>query len=84
MYWTAFATAGIVSAVFFVRAHKLLATSPGSLLSAVYLLPGMLLFGLSMGCGIGIFTWKPAEPSAEKKTDLPLGENAPEEINADQ
>ena len=57
MYWTAFATAAIASVLAFTVAQKLNSNSSGGrLLTAICLFLALLLFGVSMGCGISVFT----------------------------
>ncbi len=67
MYWTSFVAAGIASALVFVLAEKLDSNvSAGHFVFATCLLLALLLLGVSMGCGIAIFTWRrPDSPANE-------------------
>jgi multidrug transporter EmrE-like cation transporter len=71
MYWTSFATAGIASVLVFVLAQKLNSNGlAGHILPVLCLLLALLLFGVSMGCGIAIFAWRrPDSPANESNVD---------------
>ena len=66
MYWTAFVAIGAVSAVVILFAQRMRA-NVGTwqfLVQCVTFTLGAILFGISMGCGLGIFTYR-RRPSAE-------------------
>jgi EamA domain-containing membrane protein RarD len=59
MYWTLFAAAGILSAIGFYFTTKIRTLGLGEyLLSATCTMLVLALFGVSMGCGIAIFTYR--------------------------
>lgn len=67
MYWTSFAAGVIASALVFVLAQKLNSNGlTGHLVPAICLLLALLLFAVSMGCGIAIFTWRRPDPPASE------------------
>ena len=70
MYWTAFIGMGAVSAVVIVFALRIRA-GVGTwqyLFQCVSFSLGAILFGISMGCGVGIFTYR-RRRSAETPSD---------------
>jgi hypothetical protein len=78
MYWTSFAAALIVSALAFVLAQKLnFNGSAGRILPAISLFLALLLFGVSMGCGIGIFTWRRLDSSTKKQYEEAPAQSLP-------
>jgi ABC-type Na+ efflux pump permease subunit len=70
MYWTAFIAIGAVSAfviMFALRMRVDVGTWQYLFQCASFSL-GAVLFGISMGCGVGIFTYR-RRPSAETPSD---------------
>jgi hypothetical protein len=70
MYWTAFIAIGAVSAfvvMFALRMRAEVGTWQYFFQCASFSL-GAILFGMSMGCGVGIFTYR-RRPSAETPSD---------------
>src|SRR5580658_10357580 len=70
MYWTAFAAAGILSMIAFYLTTKIKPLGVGEYMGSVLCtMLAVALFGLSMGCGIGIFTYR-RPPVQDKANDL--------------
>lgn len=85
MYWTSFAAAGIASALMFVLAQKLMSKASASdLLGTACLIASLLLLGVSMGCGIGIFTWRRRGFTAEAQSEDAPVRGAPKETGPRQ
>jgi hypothetical protein len=62
MYWTSFAAAGILSGVGAYFTTKIRADGVGEyLFSVACTMLVLALFGVSMGCIVGIFTYRPQQ-----------------------
>jgi len=64
MYWTCFAASGIGSAMLILAAQRVARSGASSRIVPTLLIDaGLFLFGISVGCGAGIFVFKKrAEP----------------------
>jgi ABC-type uncharacterized transport system permease subunit len=76
MYWTCFAASEITASILFFLMRRLNAANLGMYLLEKALL-GVLLFlmGVSISCGVGVFTFKtkswPKEEESESKIESP-------------
>lgn len=65
MYWTAFVAAGALAGFLIFLAQKMRAVGAFEyLLQVLCLILGLLVFGVSLGCGISVFTYR-RQPSTK-------------------
>jgi len=65
MYWTCFAAGGIGSVMLILAAQRVVRSGVSLRLVLTLLINAGLFFGVSMGCGAGIFVFKKRVESGE-------------------